>query len=268
MRSRGIRISARSFVRSGATLVAVAVAATTFTGTGPATANGRTQRPVDERATTAPATRVAGFTALYRFDQRVNPIPDLSGRGHTLRPLSRNGGAVRPVVHGLGRALAFPRRCSGSGCPRVVLQAADRADLDPGIRPLAFGAAVNLARGQTNKGQNVIQKGYSTTGSQYKLQIDGAAGRPSCVLVDRRRPTIRIVRSARTVADGTWHTVQCRRVGARLSILVDGRVRGSIWVPGTLSVANDRPLSIGGKGTYPDNDQFRGVLDDVWVRVG
>jgi hypothetical protein len=297
MRSRGNRISPRSFVRSGAVLVAAAVrvsaavaattlaattlaattlAATTLTGPGRADAAGRTQRPFDEQvattaataaAATTAATGAAGFAALYRFDQRAGLL-DLSGHGHTLRRLSRNGGATRAVVHGVGQALAFPRKCSGSRCPRVVLQAANRADLNPGTRPLAFGAAVNLARTQTTGGQNVVQKGYSVTGSQYKLQIDGAAGRPSCVLVDRRRPRIRIVRSSRAVADGTWHTVQCRRVRSRLTILVDGRVRGSAWVPATLSVVNSHPLSIGGKGVYPDNDQFRGVVDDVWVRIG
>jgi hypothetical protein len=33
-------------------------------------------------------------------------------------------------------------------------------------------------------------------------------------------------------------------------------------------VANTSPLRIGGKGVTGDNDQFRGVLDDVWVQVG
>lgn len=300
MRSRGNRTTARSHARSGATIVAAAVAVAALTATGPAAARGRAQLPLEERvaatgaataaptaagtaataaaaagavetgtaATVAATTRTPRFAALYRFDQRTGTILDLSGNGHTMRRLSSNGGATRLVVHGVGKALAFPKRCTGSRCPRVVLQTPSRPNLNPGTRPFAFGAAVNLPRNRTSKGQNVIQKGYSAAGSQYKLQIDGSAGRPSCVLVDRRRPVIRIVRSNRSVADGSWHTVQCRRAGSRLTILIDGRVRGSGWVPGNLSVANNSPLSVGGKGVYADNDQFRGVLDDVWVRVG
>ena len=44
--------------------------------------------------------------------------------------------------------------------------------------------------------------------------------------------------------------------------------RGGIAVPATLSVTNQRPLSIGSKGAFPDNDQFNGALDNVWVEIG
>jgi hypothetical protein len=39
-------------------------------------------------------------------------------------------------------------------------------------------------------------------------------------------------------------------------------------VPAGLSVVNRYPLSVGGKGTYADNDQFHGAVDDVYVRIG
>ena len=45
-------------------------------------------------------------------------------------------------------------------------------------------------------------------------------------------------------------------------------MRGLVRVPAKLSVSNNRPLSIGGKGVYADNDQFNGAVDDVWVRIG
>ena len=51
-------------------------------------------------------------------------------------------------------------------------------------------------------------------------------------------------------------------------MFVDGVPRGSTTVPATLSVTNDRPLSIGGKGAFADNDQFNGALDNVWVEIG
>jgi hypothetical protein len=205
--------------------------------------------------------------AQYSFDGR-NRAGDDSGNGHTMRLLTRRGGTVRPVVHGTGQGLQFPPRCAGARCPHAVLQSPHSAELNPGARNLEFGATVRLAADQTSNGQNVVQKGYSATSSQYKLQIDGRAGHPSCVLVDIRRRGIRQVTSAISVADGTWHTVTCRRQGAVLSILVDYRLRGVTRIPVDLILANNHPLSIGGKGTYFDNDQYRGAVDDVFVRIG
>jgi Concanavalin A-like lectin/glucanases superfamily len=214
-------------------------------------------------------TSTAVVVARYGFEgSRAAAVQDRSGNGHNLTVVSRNGGSVHAIAHGSGQALVFPAKCGGTGCPHVALRTPNAADLNPGTRNLSFGAAVHLGRTQTTKGQNVVQKGYSATSSQYKLQVDGSAGRPSCVVVDDRKPTIQLVRSSITVADGAWHTVECRRAGAVLRILVDGVVRGTRRIPATLSVTNTRPLSIGGKGAYEDNDQFQGALDDVWVRIG
>ena len=207
-------------------------------------------------------------TARYTFNGRSGSILDVSGHGHTLTVVSGHGGVVRPVVHGPGSALAFPPACGRPVCPHVALQTPSTADLNPGTRDIAYGADVLLSPGQTSPGQNVVQKGYSTTSSQWKLQIDGLAGRPSCVLVDDRRAAFRMATSAVGVADGRWHAVRCRRAGTTLAVYVDGLLRGSTGVPARLSVANNRPMSIGGKGAYLDNDQFNGALDNVWVQIG
>ena len=210
---------------------------------------------------------VTEMTAHYGFNGRSSSIIDESGNGHTLRVISVQGGQVRPVAHGPGTAIAFPAKCTRPVCPHVVLQSGDSADLDPGARDIAFGADVLLAPGQTSRGQNVLQKGYSSTGSQYKLQIDGAAGHPSCVLVGVRRPAILVARSSVTAADGRWHRLRCQRTGTLLEVFVDDVPRGRTTVPAGLAVSNGLPLSIGAKGAYPDNDQFNGVLDNVWVRI-
>ncbi|GIF05412.1 hypothetical protein Asi03nite_29500 [Actinoplanes siamensis] len=213
-------------------------------------------------------TPVPAVVARYDFNGQTMILDD-SGFGHTLRVVAGHGGVIRPVVHGTGNALAFPARCELTVCPHVALQSPGTTDLNPGTRDLSYGADVLLAPGQTSKGQNVVQKGYSKTGSQYKLQVDGVAGQPSCVLVDERRPgVIRLVRSSVTVADGRWHAVRCERAGSRFDIYVDNVLRGRTEVPARLSVANDSPLSIGGKGAARDNDQFNGALDNVWVRIG
>ncbi|BCJ52613.1 hypothetical protein Asp14428_40880 [Actinoplanes sp. NBRC 14428] len=227
--------------------------------------------PTPARAATAPlpARAVTGtVVARYAFDGgRSSQIRDDSGHGHTLRLIAGNGGTARPVPHRSGQALRFPAKCRAGRCPHAALQSPTSARLNPGTRAIAYGASVLLAPSQTSKGQNVVQKGYSTTSSQWKLQIDGVAGRPSCVLVGAR-PGIKIVRSAVSVADGSWHTVECRRTPTALTVLVDGAVRGTRAISARLSIANNRPLSIGGKGAYADNDQFHGILDDVWVRIG
>jgi len=209
------------------------------------------------------------LVAQYGFDGgRSRSIADESGNGHTLKLITGNGGTVSTVRHGAGHALRFPAKCTGKAtCPHAALQSPSAASLNPGTRPISYGAKVLLSPRQTSKGQNVVQKGYSATSSQYKLQVDGAAGRASCVLVGAQ-PGIKLITSSVSVADGTWHAVECRRTATALTVLVDGAVRGNRALVGGLSVANDRPLSIGGKGAYFDNDQFQGTLDDVWVRIG
>ncbi|WP_189080291.1 laminin G domain-containing protein [Mangrovihabitans endophyticus] len=211
------------------------------------------------------------LVALYRFDSgRVGgTVADDSGRGHAMRVAASNGGEWLAVPRAGGRAAQLPTACAARrSCPRMVLQSGTAGDLNPWRRSLAYGATVRLPGDQTSKGQNILQKGYSATSSQYKLQIDGYAGKPSCVLVGRHDTQIRIVRSAVPVADGAWHDVSCRRSRSVFTIIVDGMVRGRAWVPTTLSVANSHPLSIGGKGGYYDNDQFQGAIDDVWLMIG
>lgn len=203
----------------------------------------------------------------YTFDG-VAPLADVSGNGHHLSPVSRHGGMFSTVAHGAGSALAFPPPCRTEPCPRIALRAPSTTALNPGRRPIRYGAAVRLSADETTTGENVLQKGYSAVGSQYKLQIDGVAGRPSCVLVGDRHPMIHLAAGEVGVADDRWHTLECRRAGTRLTILVDGVPRGAATVPAGLSVRNGLPFSVGGKGSFADNDQFQGMLDEVWVAIG
>jgi hypothetical protein len=215
----------------------------------------------------APSQASAPDAVRFTFDGG-SLLADVSGHGHDLSPVSRHGGAFAPATHDGGNALAFPPPCHDEPCPRIALRAPASADLDPGKRPIRWGAAVKLAPNQTTKGENVVQKGYSASGSQYKLQVDGLAGDPSCVMVDDKRPEIHVAMSSMSVADGQWHTLECRRRGPLLVVLVDGRESGSTKIPADLSVRNQIPFSIGGKGSFTNNDQFQGELDDIWVSIG
>jgi hypothetical protein len=217
-----------------------------------------------------PAAPETPFVASYNFDSTVTDgkYDDGSGHGHVLKALAVNGGAVKTVAHGNGQGLAFPAKCAGAACARVVLQAADVPDLNPGSRNLRYGANVLLSPAETSSGENIMQKGYSTAGGQYKLQVDGISGKPTCVLSDQTDPAIHVAKSQTSVADGDWHTLECRRTGTELTILVDDQPGGSATVPATLEVVTPQPLSLGGKGTGVNNDQFHGSLDDVWISIG
>ncbi|GAA0535940.1 hypothetical protein GCM10010172_16570 [Paractinoplanes ferrugineus] len=241
-------------------VVALAVAGIT----GPSAA----ATPVRDKpgAPAEPGARAVPDVVRYDFDG-ASPLADVTGNGHDLSPVARHGGSLSTVTHAGGSALEFPAPCEREPCPRIALRAPTSDDLNPGQRDLRFGASVQLAPNQTTKGENVLQKGFSARGSQYKLQIDGALGHPSCVLVDDERPEIHVAMSGVGVADGRWHTLECRRSGPRLSILVDGRRMGRTLVPEDLSIINRIPLSVGGKGSFTDNDQFQGTMDEVWVRI-
>ncbi|WP_433795577.1 LamG domain-containing protein [Actinoplanes sp. CA-252034] len=213
---------------------------------------------------------VAGPVAAYNFDSTIadGTFDDGSGRGHLLRTVARHGGVPRMVPNGNGQALAFPAKCAGGECPRLVLQTGDAADLNPGNEPIRYGAGVLLAPEETGRGENILQKGYSKAGGQYKLQVDGLSGKPSCGMSDKSGTTVYVARSRTSVADGEWHSLECRRTGPTLAILVDDRLESAVAVPPTLSVESEEPFTIGGKGVGQNNDQFHGTLDDVWIQIG
>lgn len=206
----------------------------------------------------------------YTFDGGINrPLTDLDGT-HVLLPLGQNGGELRLVPQGEGFAVAYPRRCTLTrerDCPRAILQGLRDDSLNPGTRPLQYGASVLMTRSDLADGANVVQKGYSVGGgSQYKLQVDHLLGHPSCVIAGQRH---RIYRAEPwiDVADGRWHNLVCTRTSDRLTLSVDGVERAWVRVPPRLSIANPEPLRVGGKGPADGNDQFAGEIDNVFVTI-
>ncbi len=189
--------------------------------------------------------------------------------GENLAVSAIAGGEVRPEPRSSGQAVRFPPRCriyGGLNCPRVVLES--REVPNPGTAPVRFGAAVLMEPDDTDPGENVLQKGFSRGHGQFKLQVDGVAGQPSCVLVGTGSSRIFMVTARGSVADGWWHQIECVRTGSDFSILIDGAISGRIRVPAALSIVNGDPLRIGGKGLSPNNDQFHGAIDDVFVVIG
>jgi Laminin G domain len=168
-----------------------------------------------------------------------------------------------------GHGVEFPKPCPATTeptCAKAIIEVDDDAALNPGTNDYEWGASLLLDPNQTSEGSNVLQKGFSVGGgSQWKLQVDGDNGHPSCVVVGVGESTIHEVYANSTVADGTWHDVLCQRDGARLSITVDGGTPKDVAVPKTLSISPAGPVRIGGKSLKPNNDQYFGTLDDIFV---
>jgi Concanavalin A-like lectin/glucanases superfamily len=241
--------------------------ASAFRLSGP-TPTALTEPPATASAGASPSARPAVAGVRYGFDQGLgDSVHSLEGR-LSLRARTARGGSLTTTAHGAGLAVRFPRPCAKYGtasCERAILQSGPAGFLNPGTAAFRYGASVLLAPSETSKGANVVQKGFSVRDSQFKLQVDGYEGRPSCVVVGTSSSTIYVALSSTTVANGQWHQIECTRSNAMLTISVDGKSYGQVDIPSSLSIANDDPLCIGGKGTSPNNDQFAGAIDDVFV---
>ncbi|WP_306212533.1 LamG-like jellyroll fold domain-containing protein [Actinoplanes sp. RD1] len=218
-------------------------------------------------AAPAVAAPAADPVAVARYSFDGGSLADRSGRGPALAVRTVSGGRVAFT----GGYAAFPARCAtAASCPRAVLEGPDDADLDPQTRPFRWGARVRVTKAQlgTAGSANVVQKGVADTDSQWKMQIGARQGKAHCVVVGQggTRAVIHLVRSSVGVADGDWHEILCRRTATLLTVYVDGKDRGHVTIPASLSVANALPLRIGGPSLR--GDLYHGQLDDVYALLG
>ncbi len=180
-----------------------------------------------------------------------------------------DGGEVRTVTGADGgSAVAFPEVCDEpAGCARAMIEVTALPALDPGDRDFEYGAQVWLAPDQTTSGSNIVQKGrFGTDGGQWKLQVDNDAGEPSCVVRgDAPDAEPLVVRSKVSISDSSWHQVTCRRDADGISIEVDGERADKAGVTG--SVENESPLRVGAPGVGDGDDQFHGLVDDVYLII-
>lgn len=169
----------------------------------------------------------------------------------------------------IDRAVSFPPRCSDASCLRALVELPDDDRLDPGDKDFAFGARVRLAADETDLGSNVVQKGrYETSGGQWKLQVDGADGRPSCVLQGNlagKRESAKL-EADQSIADDNWHSVTCHMSDDTLTLTVDESLKTMVAEVGVIE--NDEPVRIGASGPKTSDDQFHGDIDDVHFCAG
>lgn len=199
-------------------------------------------------------------------------VPDISEANNTAVVAATESDitpplSVVPKVGG-GRAFDYPEPCADpSDCLRPILEVASSETLNPGSNGFTVSADVRMKPSDATAGSNLVQKGYSTGGGgQWKMQVDGIAGRPSCVIVAPGTDTIHQVESSVSIADSGWHNVTCVRAEGSLRIVVDGEV-DSVGIPEGLTLRNDAPLRIGGKSIKPGNDPFHGEIDNIQVTI-
>lgn len=203
---------------------------------------------------------------LLTFDHRESlrkgtTVVDASRHHHRGTVLTEAGGRLAPVARARGRAADFPNRCRS--CGRAIVEVADGRGLDPRRSAFVFGALARVTKRQAKTGANLVQKGYyNQAGGQYKLQLS-PGGFPSCVVFGGRGRLK--VDAPRSIADHGWHRVSCARVGTTVELRVDGKVRASATGV-TGRIGNDAPLRVGGKKIAAGNKQFRGQLDNVFLR--
>jgi hypothetical protein len=212
-------------------------------------------------AGTAHKLRPAAYRFLLTFDNRESlktgtRVVDASGHQHGGVVMTH--GAKLTAKPGVSRRGAqFPRR------GRAIVQIANRKGLNPKHRSFIFGAAVRVGPKQATTGSNIVQKGYyNQAGGQWKLQL--ASGVPVCVIFGDAGRIKAVAR--RDVADGHWHRVSCARTSTGVTVWVDGKRAGTVNGL-TGGIANDSPIKIGGKKLAAGNKQFRGRVDNVYLRL-
>lgn len=168
-----------------------------------------------------------------------------------------------PGLHGLVRGVA-PDSVDFYG--RSVVRVADRAALDPESGDFEFAARVRLTRGAGN--WNIMQKGYWSDPGQWKLSLHSTTkGLKLSCRIKGTAGAVHVYSSPGVISvGGGWVTAGCRRVGDRVSVVVDGREVGAA-TGRTGTVRSSKEVLVGSKGmTASDPDQFLGLLDDVWVK--
>jgi hypothetical protein len=222
------------------------------------------------------------FDAGLVEDGGARYAPDLGGADRRGIVVGAVGGEalleVVPREEGTGNAIRFPGECEEADpmdCPRVMIEAEDSADQNPGQRDFAVTLDFLMASSQSGStlgDQNLMQKGNFDDPGQWKIEID-VQNRATCVFHypdDDGTPIT--ARVQRAVNDGVWHSLRCERRGNLLTIVLDagtGDDTRSVEIPAgdTVDISNDKTIRIGGQDVMASADQYHGSLDNILVEI-
>jgi hypothetical protein len=201
-------------------------------------------------------------------------VPDASGsgrRGQVLTTLSKTPLVERFERGDEGFALHFPAVCPVAPCPRAILEVEESEDQNPGPRNFAVTVDILLepASADPAPDENVMQKGNFDSPGQWKVEIDGLR-QPVCTFhypTDGSDPgPAPAVRIGQSIDDGFWHRVRCEHEDGKIRIVLDDGVdMTEEAAPGTVDIANELPIRIGGQNLGDTSDQFHGDLDNISV---
>ncbi|MBB2984943.1 hypothetical protein [Terracoccus luteus] len=182
--------------------------------------------PLDGPATAGPATTASATMATTTTTTTTTATPLVTWS------MDSSGGVVRDGTSGLtlglqGRwtqlagAVAF-----GAATPSLGVSD-DGGRLSPGTAD--FAVAVTMTTASVPRGQgyspNVVQKGFASSGGQWKLTLRPTSGgtRAACRFEGRSGSVLVRDSAGGRLDDGRSHVVACWRAGGVLGVTVDGR---------------------------------------------
>jgi hypothetical protein len=133
------------------------------------------------------------------------------------------------------------------------------------LNPNTGAYSVEVRYRTDNPFGNLIQKGQATTrGGYWKIQLP--LGEPNCLF---RGPTgvTNAVRRNIAVDDNKWHIIRCDRTDDAVELFVDGVLAGRNTGT-TGSIANDLPLSLGGRTTATRSRRPATTSAATWTGCG
>ena len=211
----------------------------------------------------APLSDEARLVALWTFDEPAGERTAIdAGPGGLDGDIGED--IETDVVHDHAVAYRFADVAPNSPPvrPEHLVTVAD----DPSLNPDDVEFTVTVRLRTTSSAGNIVQKGQrESAGGYWKIEHDNGRLRCSFVGVGGRGVSALAMGQ---VADGDWHSATCRRTADAVTLWVDG-VQEARTAGTTGSIANDWPLTVGGK---PDCDQaqvgcdyFSGDVDFVKV---
>ena len=211
--------------------------------------------PLFVAALASPAS-AATLVAQWHMGDSTHTMLDASGAG-------RHGTSTSNVLLRQSGATGYGYRFTST--PSYVTVPSSSA-FNPGTSAFSITAKVKYSTtppGGDVDTYDILRKGFSSSsGGDYKLEIT-ASGAAHCLF--RGSSGLGEVTGSRSLADGRWHTLTCRRTSSKVTLVVDGAAKSSTKTTGTIS--NSTEVMLGAKNSS-GHDQFKGSLDEVSVSRG
>lgn len=188
-------------------------------------------------------------------------------RMHDTTPRHNDG-----TLTGVSAGAAGYEGTAFSFVPKGFVTVRSSASLDPGYRNISIRLHIRTPSRPSYGDYDILRKGKSP-GIEYKVELL-KSGRILCTFHGGAGGTktngIGVRSTGPSLADDRWHTVTCARTGyGTVTLVVDGTQYTATLAHHT-SLGKVSPLRALYLGANPvaRNDYYRGLLDDVSIRVG